>query len=101
MTDSEILLAAADHIATAGLHKGELWPGRTSDKFDYTPGDPCDMLGAIAIVTGDTVCVAGVLHILFQLDTFFQEDNLAWQDDPERTVDEVIFRLQHAAREWT
>jgi hypothetical protein len=49
MTDTEVLLAAADLIERNGLHKGEEWPGADRGE-EWHPGDPCCVLGAIALV---------------------------------------------------
>jgi hypothetical protein len=52
MTDTKVLLAAADLIERNGLHDGEEWPGADRGE-EWHPGDPCCVLGAIALVTGD------------------------------------------------
>lgn len=51
MTDTEVLLAAADLIERNGLHKGDYWPGARHLQ-PYSLGDPTCVLGACRVVTG-------------------------------------------------
>jgi hypothetical protein len=51
VTDTEVLLGAADLIERNGLYKCTYWPGWPAS---YFPGYPCCALGAIRVITNDS-----------------------------------------------
>lgn len=90
MTDTEVLLAAADLIERNGLHKGDYWPDRPGP---YMPGKPCCALGAIRVFVPRAHCaqrravsamLAGVVGNVSQ-----------WSDD--HTQAEVVATLRAVA----
>lgn len=93
MTDTEVLLAAADLIERNGLHKGELWPGALKG-LPRKPGDPCCVMGAIEAVTGVRANV-GSLDLVKRLrrSVGFAVD--IWSDDSTQT--EVVTTLRAVA----
>lgn len=109
---AELLRDAADHIKLCGLFKGEYWPGDLDDP-GYIDGDPCCVLGALAVAAG--INDAG--HADVELDHYpalvIALDAMAnrvapggeepvvpaWNDHPDRTAAEVVAELRAAASE--
>lgn len=92
MTDTEVLLAAADLIERNGLHKGDYWPDSHSRR-SYVPGEPCCAIGAMCAVTGMSrggCCNAEVL-----LERHVGGPVVPWSD--EHTQAEVVATLRAVA----
>jgi len=97
---SETLYKAADHIEQNGWYQGYFWP-RPDIGWEppYVDGDPCCALGAIAVVEDvnphgvDTEAMKYVAeHVGLGTASFAD-----WNDDPDRTKDEVLVALRGAA----
>lgn len=109
---AELLRDAASHIKLCGLYKGEYWPGDL-DEPDYIDGDPCCVLGALALAAG----IDDTAHADVELDRYpalvIALDAIgnrvapggeepvvpAWNDHPDRTAAEVVAELRAAADE--
>jgi len=109
---AELLRDAANHIKLCGLFKGEYWPGDL-DEPGYIDGDPCCVLGALAIAAG----IDDATHADIELDHYpalvialdaianrvapGSEEPVvpAWNDHPDRTPAEVVAELRAAAGE--
>jgi hypothetical protein len=109
---AELLRDAANHIKLCGLFKGEYWPGDLDDP-GYIDGDPCCVLGALALAAG----ISDAAHADVELDHYpalvIALDAIAhriapggeepvvpaWNDHPDRTAGEVVAELRAAASE--
>lgn len=109
--------AAHDHIATHGLHKGDYWPTGGGEDGDYYDGAPACTLGALGVAShlreredvGNAAC--GITNkvartsaaIIDTLDLGAHSHHARvsiigmWNDQPERTQDEVLAVLDEVA----
>jgi hypothetical protein len=108
-----LLAQAAEQIERCGWWQGDLWPD-AADLLPYVTADPCCVLGALAVACGlwhyDQVTdlfgrpdyVLAVEALITQINTGRPEsehvrDIYTWNDNPDRTVGEVISTLRTAA----
>jgi hypothetical protein len=87
-----VLLAAADLIEQVGLLQGGNWPGwRWGLPYG---GGPCDVFGAIMLVTGSERLAAAARG---RLGNRLGVPIDVWNDAPGRTTAEVVAGLRTAA----
>jgi hypothetical protein len=108
-----LLAQAAELIEQRGWWQGDLWP-EAADNLPYVIGDPCCVLGALAVASGvwhyDQVTelfrrpdyVVAVEALITQINAGQPEsehvrDIYTWNDNPRRTAGEVVRTLRAAA----
>lgn len=108
---AEILERSADVIRVNGWHQGSIWPGSTSldgslTHKEWEPGLPVCLVGAMRVAVSAThpdVCATTALRgLLSVLEPMQNRVGLllhAWNDDPDRTADEVIELLVSTAKD--
>lgn len=114
-----VLEGAAELIRYDGWAQGGYWPCRVTARAWrdwYTQGQPCDVLGALAVMDGVTEYAQVrtalterdvLLLAVAALETWINRTNASiadahttlerWNDDPDRTATEVITTMRSAA----